>query len=131
MIICVIMEPCSPLINFTGSGDDSSLGPFHDSPSTPRNVERSLLDDDTSLEQPFLGVPLIGSGNQGDDLTIFSQAIDSLKSVFVDTVAWQKKWFEENVKLCAKETLTLVEKAQTDFLEVLNDRMQIFTNRCH
>lgn len=57
----------------------------------------------TGLEQPFLGVPLIGSGNQADDLTIFSQTVDSLKSVFVDTVAWQKKWFEENAKLCAKD----------------------------
>ncbi|MGL4647038.1 MAG: hypothetical protein ACRCVL_08135, partial [Cetobacterium sp.] len=128
------MEPCSPLINFTDCGDGGSLlGPFHDSPSTPRNVERSLLDDDTGLEQSCLGVPLIGSGNQVDDLAIFSQAIDSLKSVFVDTVAWQKKWFEENAKLCStdipKETLTLVEKAQTDFLEVLNDRMQNFTKQ--
>lgn len=81
VIICVIMEPCSPLINFTGSGDDGSLESFHDSPLTPQNVERSLLDDDTDLEQPFLGVPLIGSGNQADDLTIFSQAIDSLKCI--------------------------------------------------
>lgn len=61
VIICVIMEPCSPLINFTGSGD-GSLESFNDSPLTPQNVERSLLDDDTDLEQPFLGVPLIGSG---------------------------------------------------------------------
>ncbi|RXN39474.1 hypothetical protein ROHU_000145 [Labeo rohita] len=42
--------------------DDSNIGPFHDSPSTPRNPERSLLDDDMDLEQPFLDVPLIRPG---------------------------------------------------------------------
>lgn len=128
-LVFIIMEEGTSPINFNELPGDSCVGPSHGSPGTPLMGEQSLLDDDMGMEQQFLGT----EPGQSEELKILSQAIDSFKGVFVDTVAQQKSCFEESVKICTmdvpKKTLLVLEKANTDFLEVLGDRMQMFTNQ--
>lgn len=124
------MEADNFLINFPDAAEGSCEGPSHNSPVTPQ-IDRSLLDEDTGMEQPFIGAPILSSESRTDDLAVLVQAIDSLKSVFVDTVDRQKKWLQDSTELCThevpKKTLTVVEKAHSEFLDVLSDRMKEFT----